>query len=386
MKKERNALAAGVFMILTIVLIFAITILIKGVSRFDQAISERQVQFALTDNIGGLRIGDDVRVGGLKVGIIKSIDLIPQSDRSQHIVISFTIPTRIELHKNAHMEVESTVTGTADLNIDSLGDGALLADKEPLVGSPGSLTTILASAKSIMPLVHDTIADVKTQTLPRINATIDDIRPRAASTLDKFGATADTGKDALAQIRDLFGDTKSDFRGTMKNLNSATATVDKKLPAVMDDIHEVLDKAKGTVDSITVALEDVKKTVANTRDITASGRSIISGNKSKFDAMIASLKIASDNLKAATTEIRHSPWRLLYKPAPGEVANLNLYDTARQFSEGASNLDDAASALRDALKDPNADKAKVQMLEDELDKSFENFNQVEDDLWKSVKQ
>ena len=375
MQTERNALAAGIFIILSIGLIFAITVLIKGVGRFSEPISMRQVQFSLTDNIGGLRIGDDVRVGGLKVGIVKAVDLIPQSDGSQRITVSFTIPTRIDLHRNAHMVVESTVTGTSDLNIDSLGDGALLAANEPLVGSPGTLTTLLADAQKIMPLVHDTIADIRTQTLPRVNRTI-----------EKFGGTADTGKDALAQISELFGDTKSDFRGTVKHLNSATATLDQKLPAVMDDIHEVLDKTKGTVDSVTVVLEDVKKTAANTRDITASGRSIIAGNKSKIDGMIASLKATADNLKAATIEIRHSPWRLLYKPAPGEVANLNLYDSARQFAEGASNLNDAASALRNALKDPNADKAKVQALEDKLDKSFENFNEVEDDLWKNVKE
>jgi phospholipid/cholesterol/gamma-HCH transport system substrate-binding protein len=374
MQNERNAFKAGLFIILSIVLICMITVLIKGVGRFTEATLIRSVQFTLTDNIGGLRIGDDVRVGGLKVGIVKSIDLIPQSNGGHSILVSFTIPQRIPIHKNAHLVVESTVTGTSDLNIDSLGDGAILAANDPLVGSPGTLTTLLAGAQQIMPLVKDTIADVKTQTIPRINITF-----------DKFGGTADTGKEALAQIRDLFGDTKTDFRGTMKNLNSATGTLDKKLPVVLDDIHTVLDKSKGTVESITAALEDVKKTVANTRDITASGKSIIAGNKSKFDGMISSLKATGDNLKAATTEIRHSPWRLLYKPAPGEVANLNLYDSARQFAEGANSLNDAASSLRDTLKDPNADPKKVQALEEQLDKSFENFNTVEDALWKEVK-
>src|SRR6185369_8143476 len=164
--------------------------------------------------------------------------------------------------------------------------------------SPGSLTTLLANASQIMPIVKDTVAQVKTEMLPRVNKTI-----------DKYGATADAGKDALANIRDIFGDSKDDFRGTMKNLNNATGTIDKKLPQVIDDLHTVLEKSKGTVDSINVVLEDVKKTVANTRDITASGRSILVGNKSKFDGMIASLKIAGDNLKAATAEVRHSPWR-----------------------------------------------------------------------------
>ena len=226
-----------------------------------------------------------------------------------------------------------------------------------------------------MPTVQEAVTNIKTQTIPRLN-----------TTLDKFGGTADTGKEALAQARDLIGDTKSDVRGTMKNLNGATGTLDKKLPPIMDKVDTIMTKAQTTVDSINVALEDVKKTVANTRAISATGRSIVVGNQSKIDGMIASLKATADNLKNATAEIRHSPWRLLYKPTPDEVANMNLYDSARKFSDGAGSMDDAASALRDALKDPNNDPKKIQALMDELEKSFDNFTEVEDDLWKNVKQ
>ncbi len=67
------------------------------------------------------------------------------------------------------------------------------------------------------------------------------------------------------------------------------------------------------------------------------------------------------------------------------MANLNLYDSATN-RRGASSLNDAASAPRDTLNDPNADKAEVQSLEEQLEKSFKNFNEVEDDLWKNVKE
>ncbi|HEX3357018.1 MAG TPA: MlaD family protein [Tepidisphaeraceae bacterium] len=371
---ERNAFKAGLFIVISIALIFFVTIMIKGVGRMTEPSKTRTVLFSLADNIGGLRVGDDVRVGGLRVGIIKTINLI-FSDKTQKIAIAFTAPARIELHQNAHIVVESTVTGTSDLNIDNLGDGALLADNDSLAGSPSALATILAGAQQIVPLVRDTIGDVKTKTLPKIN-----------NTLDKFGGTADTGKEALVQIRDLFGDTKSDFRGTMKNLNSATTTIDQKLPDIMDKVAGLLTKAHTSLDRINVALEDVKTTVANARDISASAKSVIVGNRSKLETMIASLKATADNLKNASAELRHSPWRLLYKPTPAEVANLNIYDTARQFADGASSLDDAASSLRDALKDSKQDPAKIQNLVDQLDKSFQNFNEVEDQLWKSVKE
>ena len=70
---------------------------------------------------------------------------------------------------------------------------------------------------------------------------------------------------------------------------------------------------------------------------------------------------------------------------PGELVNLHLYDSARQFAEGANQLSEAALALRDALKDPNTQPEQVQKLVDRLDQSFANFGQIEQELWKQVR-
>ena len=105
-----------------------------------------------------------------------------------------------------------------------------------------------------------------------------------------------------------------------------------------------------------------------------------------MNGIVSSLKATSDNLKYATVEIRHSPWRLLYQPKPGEVANLNIYDSVRQFAEGADSLDNAASALRDVLKDPNADPAQVKRLMQHLNDSFDSFQQIQNKLWNDIKE
>jgi phage shock protein A len=102
--------------------------------------------------------------------------------------------------------------------------------------------------------------------------------------------------------------------------------------------------------------------------------------------MIDSLKKAGDNLKNATAEIRRSPWRLLYKPAPNEMANLNIYDSARQFAEGANDLNDAAAALRDSLKNGQAGEEEVKKLMERLEEKFSHFKEVEQKLWTNVKE
>ncbi len=192
--------------------------------------------------------------------------------------------------------------------------------------------------------------------------------------------------EVMGQVRDLLGDSTADLRGTFKNLNVATTSVRDQLPGLMTKVTAIVDKLDAALVSARSAMEDIQKTVANTRDLTATARSVVVDNQSRFDTIIKTLKLTSDNLKETSVEVRHSPWRLLYKPTPEEMGNLNLFDSTRQFAEGAGSLSDAAMALRDALHDPKADKAQIQKLVDRLNDSFQNFHVAEDKLWKAVKE
>ena len=126
--------------------------------------------------------------------------------------------------------------------------------------------------------------------------------------------------------------------------------------------------------------------LANAKELTGSAKGVLVGNRSRLDAIFASVKTTGDNLKAASAEIRRSPWRLLYKPAKGEMANLNLYDAARQFAEGANDMNDAATALRDALAAKELDEKQLKGFVERLDKSFVSFQQVEKTLWERVRE
>src|SRR5205814_1579232 len=149
----------------------------------------------------------------------------------------------------------------------------------------------------------------------------------------------------------------------------------------------IITKVESSIDGVQKALEDVQKTVANTRDISGSAKTLLAGNRGKLDGVIASVKTTADNLKAASAEIRRSPWRLLYQPKQDELSNLNLYDSARQFAEGANDLNDAAQALRDALKTGGADakKEEIDRLVERLKTSADNFHGVGQKLWQRVK-
>jgi ABC-type transporter Mla subunit MlaD len=135
MRTDRNALKSGVFIIVTICLIIAIIIGIQGAANFGVAKQVRAVSFALADDIGGLQPGDDVRVGGYKVGAVRSIAVVgADSETAQQpprLRVVFTFPKEYVLRRDALLRIQSTVTGQSCLNFETLGAGEKLsADEE----------------------------------------------------------------------------------------------------------------------------------------------------------------------------------------------------------------------------------------------------------------
>ena len=372
MNNDRNAFKAGLFIVISIALIIFVIVGIKGIARLVEPNQTRIATFKLTDDVGGLRIGDDVRVGGLKVGVVRELEL-QQGGYNSVILVSFQLPRRIVLRQGASVQVQGTLTGSSWLNIDNLGAGPTIPENVALRGAPSGYSQIFSALGEAAPQVKALVADVRTTTIPKVN-----------DALVTFKGTGERASEAMVQVRDLAGESKGDFKGTLANLNAATGDIKTKLPAILEKFDSALAKVNSSLESAKSAIADLNQTMANAKDLTANARSIVTSNRGKIDSIASNLKTAGENLKAATAEVRRSPWRLLYKPSEGEVANLNLYDAARQFAEGANSMSDAATSLRDALKDPDIKPDQVEKLLQKLDQSFTGFKKVEDGLWKQV--
>lgn len=386
----RNELKAGTFMVIAFVLAVTVIVWIHGSSMGPTQL--RTVAFKLSDDLGGLQIGDEVRLGGFKVGIVRDIRPDGIDSANPRMIVTISLPRAYVLHPNAVIGVQTTLTGTTALNITSTGSGAPVADDVALTGLPDPKSALFASLGNMGPHLENAINQIDTQTVPRVNQTVDTVKSLVAhanSEVDpivaRYNKVADNASAAAGQVNDLLGDTKPDLRGTIKNLNVATGTIKDKLPGLLDHVNEVIAKVNTSLTTAQAALLDVQKTAANAKDITASIREVVVENQGKLDGIVSGLKTTSDNLKEASLELRHSPWRLLYKPTPEEAANLNLYDSAREFAQGAESLSDASTALRDAMRDPRANRDQISKLIEQLDTSFAHFHQVENKLWTTAR-
>ena len=88
MPNERNSLKAGIFIIISMALVVAIVIGIKGVGRFLEPTQRATVSFTLTDDIGGLSPGDEVRIGGAKVSEIHGNFIVNDQKATARDVLS----------------------------------------------------------------------------------------------------------------------------------------------------------------------------------------------------------------------------------------------------------------------------------------------------------
>jgi ABC-type transporter Mla subunit MlaD len=384
MNRDRNALKAGTFIVASAIVVAGTIVAIKDFGQFAEPAQVRVVRFKLTEDLGGLRVGDELRVGGFKVGSVKSIEPDDLNGAQEPtLLVTFTVPKKYVLREGASVGIQSGLTGATNLNVFDLGKGQPLPDGAVLVGigdPKGRLLASLGEAK-----IAETV-DAFKKTATSATETIAHVREKVDPAYEKYVKIADPAGEAVTKVRDLIDEARPKVNDTLANLDSATGTVKDKIPETMDRVNSTLAKVEGSVDRLQTSLGDVKAALANAKELTASAKSVLVGNRSRIDGMVVSAKAASDNLKAATAEIRRSPWRLLYKPARGEMANLNLYDAARQFAEGANDMSDAATALRDALATKDVDEKQLRGLVERLDKSFVSFQQVEQTLWERVKE
>jgi ABC-type transporter Mla subunit MlaD len=373
MSDNHNAFKAGLFMFIALILGVSVFIGIRGAGSFFADTTPLTIVFNIDDNLGGLKIGDTIRIGGYDQGRVTAIEFV-NHDTAPKFYIRATLPAYYNIREDAIVQVEQGLTGTSNLNISSVGVGKPYTPGMLLKGMPSALSQFYAIAPDARGLVKD------------IRSKVEPIYIKYETVMNKADTALTTADAALVNARDLLGDTKTDIRTTLANLNITSGSLKDRLPRIMDKLDTLLTTTTQTIDGAKGTLEDIRVAAANTKGATAEARSLLTRNRSKIDKMIESLRDTSTNLEATSAEVRRSPWRLLYTPKKDEIANLNLYDSARLFSEAATQLNDSATAVRDALDDKDMPKEKLDELMKGLSDSFAKYQDVEKALWQAVKQ
>jgi ABC-type transporter Mla subunit MlaD len=395
--RMRNNVRAGVFVLVTLLLIMAVIFLLGDVKQYFAAPRSYVVTYPVESGVKNLSQGSVVRVGGINMGRVSSVRLItPEAPDApaRMIEVSFTLSRDVHLFSNAGISVQAPLIGSeAWLDITSLGgtdldpEATLLTDGQHLAGAAGGtmLDTLLgANARRVdniltnvesgteffaaLPALYD--EDFR-PILKNVEEATDDARSvlsdlndnrwhvwadQVSTIMTRATALADSLDQALASAdgliqdgRTVIGENRESIRRSMENLDASSAAVQEITARVRD---ETIDKVHGLLATGQDGLDQavaVLNAVSRDYDVWSTDLSDTMSNAS----------LASQQLKIASVEIRRSPWKVLYRPSADELEHELLYEAARSFALAASDLK-AASIATQRMLDNHADQFQAE--------------------------
>lgn len=385
---DRAALKAGTFILLMIALALAMVVAIAGTGSLFKDVKRYTVEFEAGENVANLRPDAQVRMLGVPIGLVESVQAVPV-DGGAVVRVGIHLPAEFLLHQDALVKASTSLTGDAWLDIDDVGqpEAGIVANGGTLDGQVLGFAQIVEQAQSVIPVAR--------QAIERIDAAAGEAQELIALTrghVDPLVASvsrvADSSGEAADHLRDLLGDTKTDLRGTVASLRETLDTARARLPETMDrvdatlddtrtamaDARQLLASARASLDRLPALLDNAEPALADLRETVATA-------KPRLDRALSNLSRASDDAAGAMVEIRAAPWRLLAKPSPDEDRNLAIYSLARQYARGAQDLESAARALDAASQTAGTSEDLIQQLRDDLVLRIDRFDRFERELW-----
>jgi phospholipid/cholesterol/gamma-HCH transport system substrate-binding protein len=247
MKKISNEVKVGATALLTIVVFVWLFNFLKG----KDFLKSTAIYYSIYDKVGGLAESSPVEINGYKVGVVRSVDFI--NAESGRLLVVFSVNKNFKLPKNTVAEI---------VPISLLG-----GMKVQFVYGKGPGT--YSEGDTIPGRLAESLVDkVETEFLP--------VKEKISNLIVVLDSVISSVNEVLN------ADFKKELSGTLANLNSTTASLDKilsskekELKATIDNVNKFtqmlsdnsgkMNKTFNNLESITdtIAAADVYKSVSN---------------------------------------------------------------------------------------------------------------------------
>lgn len=304
----------GGFVLAALVLLVVGTLWIAGSGPFGAR--GRHYTVLLTDS-AGLQPGDRVRVAGVSVGRIRTVELRPDDARPVRMRVG--VRSDVAIHVDASAEIATTgMLGQPFLQIEpGSSSAALLDDGGSIEGRGGAgigdalaeVGELSERAKALLDQASELVRTVSTEIGPvldgleqmlseenvanvgalleTMNHTVDDVGPRLTTLLARLDGLAENADRGLAELPEL----TAELDGLVGDLRAALGPNGERLSGVLDSASRSLESADRMLSSV-------------------------SGNRHEIEAMLADLRDTAANLKSFTKMLDERPYSLVRMKLP----------------------------------------------------------------------
>jgi phospholipid/cholesterol/gamma-HCH transport system substrate-binding protein len=234
------------------------------------------------DDLMGLDVQSPVLMAGVKIGIVQEILL-----RNNRAVVRVALNQGIRLPASTRAAIVGRgLVGEKNLSLSAEpGDSDWLPDGALIPSDPtGDISSFIAGSSSITD-------DLKKLTDALTKVFSDDGEPASLKNL-----LANTNQ-TVEQLSAIITENRSELRSTIHNLNSASNSLKRDLPAVLKEISKVTGQLPDTVEAGKAFFENSNMAVVD--------------NRENLYRMLFELRKAAENLELLSADLKRNPWKLM---------------------------------------------------------------------------
>lgn len=392
MKKDRRLLI-GLALTAFTGLLFFLVFSLDSTMTWIQGSEEVRVTFS---NVQGLRSDDPVYFHGVPCGRVAGVRFHPQEPSASQpgiavaapagteatpalgmrVMLSLSLPKEVRdyLRTGSKASIEKTLTGITVVNIEQ-GDGDPLRDGETLVGVEA------AGLSEITEQLHESSGKI-TAVLEDVQKIVSDCRTEGfvQEILGSIRNASAQGKDVVDSIQEILEENRQSFRELARN----GVTVTERIDAVLERVDGVVREVDGVVEGVPGLLQEADGAVREAGVVFRDTKKWLREIRPHVDSTAEDIARTADDLATLSTDIRHRPWRLLHAPGKDEVRELELFQTATQYSRSATEVRRAIDRLSQLLAGAEDDPQLADALGDvfkTLDARLSRHTAFEEELW-----
>jgi len=421
MAKKHDTFRLGVAVIIMFTLLFALVLFISSGQLNAPVTTRLCVRIASGGTIPQLSPGSFVMYLGQNVGQVTTIEFVEGADPidasitdKSFLEVIAQVRTDLGLRKDCRITASGPpLGGKGTLTILERGtDSTAYSQDQPIYADVRGFDAALDMiAREFNPNIPDALlgslkkqlnARDKESLVAKIHTSLDDLNDMTKSLsaelsqkvdgriLQKVHTALDTLNSGLSEVSAVVNDNHQPINQAVVSLDSAMATFDKDIAAVLArELETEPHPDQSLLTTIKQSFAKLNDSMTEVKTLSKQAKDIVVLNKDRIGEIVENATQASAHLKQGIKDIKTHPWKVLFKPSDAEKRELHIFNTAREFADAAAEMDDATSRLKSLLEaydgsiasnDPNLIK-----INESLSEAMEKFTKAEQSLWDAMK-
>lgn len=389
---SRNTVLAGIFVLVFIGMFVLAVVLINERGSWTSGVSEYTIRFELDEGADGLESGSPVKLGGVRVGYVTSVEFDPPPSSGKEvtgIVVGVAVDKRLKLHEDAQITLVRPLLGSnSALNIVRLVRATGSKPVKPGARIEGELAPPGFVSQADYAKFQDIVNKVD-DFMTSLQKWKNDVDRDWPKPYDDVKAAIASGRNTMKEAEEIVTSARAEWEKWKVDLQATIGMIRERVDVITRDADEgvkrfrdlmasgqkLVDENRPSIDQTIESVRNVatrferedyaaivqkaQDTLTYAENIVRNADQTITTQIPEFKEAMLSARLAAQQLKLMMVEVRAAPWRLLYQPNRKELENELLYNSVRAYSQTLSEVRAAAEALDAATRSIAATPAGV---------------------------